>query len=337
MKEQFVDGKKLLRVIKEQIPTVTGEHVNKATLVMLESLDSDAQLLLADEFNKHSNYNKRVQSENIAHTFCADPSQQPILYHYTTLNALKAIVDSRSFLIGRYTDMNDKKEKKYAYSLCNSVLEKAGASQQELAVFNEDIATPNFDYYIMSLTKNKNSQALANYGDLALQFNNQDVQDQLATQITPPHFYKKLDPGDGLVYPLKVLYKQSEQLEYINTIMHAWLVAFRNRQRDFSDMIEIRNQVLRALEIYSQCFKDPILYQEEEIRFVVVKAISEQQMVLPDVSFHNKPKIKLKIKPSMIKAVIVSHKLESKMNEIRDILNSAGFNQTKVQLTDLPY
>lgn len=322
--------KKLYQVIKD-------DDLPPKMLEMLESLDIDAQRLLADHYDENSNYFCRVQPQKIAHAFVADPINEPFLYHYTNLNSLKAILHSHSFLIGRYSDMNDKSEKKYTYTLCENVLKKIGATSNELRVFNDDITNQFFDYYIMSLTYNKNSQALANYGDIAIQFKNQDIQDHLARKITPHYFYKKIYPGDGLVYPLKVLYDRKEQLEYISTIMNAWLTAFRNKERDYNDMIQIREEVLKALELYSQCFKNSLLYQEEEIRFVVVKRMDKDHHKMPDLYFNKKPKIKLDIDPSMISSVIVSHKLENKINDIQEILKSYGYKDTKVQVTDLLY
>lgn len=317
--------------------TIKDNNISHEMMEMLESLDINAQRLLADHYDENSNYYRRVQPVNIAYTFGIDPVKQPLLYHYTDLNSLKEIIKSHKFFIGRYADMNDKNEKKYTYNLFKNVLKKSGATNNELNVFNEDIAKPAFDYYIMSLTYNKNSQSLANYGDIAIQFRTQDIQTHLANKITPPYFYKELHPGDGLVYPLKVLYNRKEQLNYVNTIMKAWLTAFRNKDRDYFDMSQIRNEVLQALEIYSQCFKNPILYQEEEIRFVVVKVITEEQPIMPDLYFHDKPKIILPIEPDMIDTIIVSHNLEDKMNLITQLLSSYGFNNTKIKLTDLPY
>ena len=328
-RERFMD-QKLFQVVKD-------DNIPPKIMEMLERLDIDAQRLLADHYDENSSYYRRVQPENIAHTFGVDPVKYPLLYHYTDLNALKAIVQSRSFLIGRYTNMNDKNEKKYAYNLFKNVLHESGATSDELNVFNNDIDTPTFDYYIMSLTHNKNSQALSKYGDIAIQFKTQDIQDHLAAKITPSYFYKKLNPGDGLVYPLRVLYNHKEQLNYINTIMHAWLIAFRNRERDLPDMLQIRSEVLKALALYSQCFKNPILYQEEEIRFVVVKVITQDNTVMPDLYFHGKPKIVLPIEPNMIDTIIVSHNLEDQINDISQMLRSFGFNNTQVKLTDLPY
>lgn len=119
--------------------------------------------------------------------------------------------------------------------------------------------------------------------------------------------------------------------------MNAWLTAFRNRDRDLPDMLQIRSEVLKALALYSQCFKNSVLYQEEEIRFVVVKAITKKDTVIPDLYFHNRPKIILPVEPNMIDTIIVSHNLETQMNDIRRMLRSFGFNNTQVKLTALPY
>ena len=321
---------KLFQIIK-------NDNIPPKMMEMLNKLDSSAQHLLADHYDENSNYYHKVHPLEVAHTFVADPNKQPLLYHYTDLKSLKAIVKSRSFFIGRYTDMNDKSEKQYTYSLCKKILQKIGATSNELQVFNNDIANSFFDYYIMSLTYNKNSEALSRYGDIAIQFKNQDIQDHLAKKITPPYFYKGLKPGDGLVYPLKVLYDQKEQLEYIKTVMYAWLTAFRNKDFDPSDMFQIRGEILRALEIYSQCFKHSLLYQEEEIRFIVIKVMAQDHHVMPDLYFNGKPKIKLDIKPNMINTVIVSHRLEGEINNIHQMLQSYGFNNTNVRLTDLLY
>lgn len=314
-----------------------GDNIPPKMMLMLESLDDSAQRLLADHYDENSNYFRRVHPVKVAQKFGAMPDKHPLLYHYTSLNSLEAILRSRSFLIGRYTDMNDKSEKQYTYDLCRSALKEAGATDKELYEFNTDIANPIFDYYLMSLTDNKNSEALSIYGDVAIQFKNQSIQDHLARKITPSYFYKKLNPGDGLVYPLKVLYNKKEQLEYINTIMKAWLIALRNKDRDPYDMSQIKDESLKVLELYSQCFKNPLLYQEEEIRYVVIRSLSQEQHIMPDLYFNQKPKIKLDIEPNMINTVIVSHKLENKIDSIQKMVKAYGFNNTEVKLTDLLY
>ena len=321
---------KLSQVIK-------NDNIPPEMMDMLESLDNNAQRLLADHYDENSNYFRRAQPAKIAERFGGFPDKHPLLYHYTNLNSLEAILSSRSFFIGRYTDMNDKSEKQYTYDLCKSALKEAGASNKELQEFNNDISNPIFDYYLMSLTDNKNSEALSRYGDIAIQFKNQSIQDHLAIKHTPSYFYKRLDPGDGLVYPLKVLYDKKDQLEYVNTVMKAWLIAFRNKDRDPNDMSQIKNESLKALELYSQCFKNSLLYQEEEIRFVVIKRLSQEQHIMPDLYFNGKPKIKLDIEPNMIDTVIVSHKLEGKISSIQKMVQSYGFNNTEVKLTDLLY
>lgn len=45
----------------------------------------------------------------------------------------------------------------------------------------------------------------------------------------------------------------------------------------------------------------------------------------------------LDIKPNMINTVIVSHRLEGEINNIHQMLQSYGFNNTNVRLTDLLY
>ena len=102
-------------------------------------------------------------------------------------------------------------------------------------------------------------------------------------------------------------------------------------------MSQIKNESLKALELYSQCFKNSLLYQEEEIRFVVIKRLSQEQHIMPDLYFNGKPKIKLDIEPNMIDTVIVSHKLEGKISSIQKMVQSYGFNNTEVKLTDLLY
>lgn len=72
---------KLFQVVKDN-------NIPPKMMEMLESLDIDAQRLLADHYDENSNYYRRVQPENIAHTFGVDPIKHPLLYHYTDLNSL---------------------------------------------------------------------------------------------------------------------------------------------------------------------------------------------------------------------------------------------------------
>ena len=93
------------------------------------------------------------------------------------------------------------------------------------------------DVYVWSFSENDYSQALSNYGDIALGFDSQGIMEQLASYYSKGK--KTLDEytvGNAYVFPVKVEYDYEVQSKYIKALAHAWLVAHDNFKYDPDDM-----------------------------------------------------------------------------------------------------
>ena len=135
---------------------------------------------------------------------------------------------------------------------------------------------------------------------------------------------------------LKVEYDRDIQMEYIRPIAREWWYAYQNIDKDPDDMGNLIQICLGVTAILSICFKQPILRQEEEVRFVVMHAIEDNKLH-PDNYMNEKPVISAKIAPALLNKVIVTHKAKERQNEVKQILEENGFEKTEVKMTELPY
>ncbi|WP_235190474.1 MFS transporter [Leuconostoc mesenteroides] len=127
------------------------------------------------------------------------------------------------------------------------------------------------------------------------------------------------------------------------TLILAWLfisnkqVHHASGRVDFLGMLEIMQCSAQAMFLFALCFKNPDLYQEEEIRFVVVKINGKENDIEPEIIFNGKPVVSIEITPSLIKSVILSHEVFEQETNIRNILNQSNFTNTTIEKTRLPY
>lgn len=314
---------------------VDNPKVPLKTKFMIESLSESGKDVLNSFLDKNSSLYYHSQPQIICKKFWASPQIFPYLYHYTTLEGVKGILSSGTFRIGSQYHMNDRGEHIYVTGFAKQILISLKASQNEIETFLKWYGGEIFDIYIWSFTKNDHSQALMTYGDYALEFNNQEIQTNLSKFLNPnvndPFRFKK---GNSYVFPLKVEYDRSCQEEYLKPIMAAYLKAYRNLRADPDDMKEIIYNCFRALSLFSICFKNPNLYQEEEIRFVVLK-INNDNRLHPDKVVNGKPVILFPFDLKMIKSVIYSWQVED-LRPIKSILQEYHLSN-RLERTKLPY
>lgn len=306
---------------------------------ILKHLNSNGQLALLQYLNEQSDFQKHSNPYLIAKKFYADPNINKNIYHYTSIDSLKNILLKRQFFVGSINDMNDPMEIKYTYSLALRELKKLGASAEEINTFKDDSKVPIFDTYIWSFTYNDHSQALQNYGEIALEFNTQKVQEVLANRYTNPEF-ENMQSGNGYVFSINVEYDLKTQEDYIMPVIIEWLRAYRGlRFNETIDLAkEIRMQCLQALFLFSICFKREKYEQEQEIRFVIARLTHDNDFQ-NDLSFNGSPKSIADISPDMLNGIVVTHKnhADRKIDYLRHLLDKQGFNKTKVRLTSLDY
>ncbi len=314
-----------------------SSKIPEAIRKMIDNLDEDGKTALNDFYDENSDFNRHAKPDLIAHRFYPDEKGVTDLYHYTTVDSLKKIVFSKTFYFGSIHSMNDKKEVDYTYELGKKELENLGANSTEINEFFASRKKLPWDQYIWSFSANKNSMALQNYGEIALSFNRQKIQENLSKRFSiGANSFSDFDVGNGFVFPLKVEYNKENQLEYINPVAREWLYAYRNLNKDPYDMLEIMKHSMGALFLFSLCFKNPCLYQEEEIRFVVLK-INDNNDINPEKVINNRPFISCDFNPELLRSIVLSHKAYTRENSIRKILDQSGFSTTKIEHTQLPY
>lgn len=194
-----------------------------------------------------------------------------------------------------------------------------------------------FDIYVWCFSENDHSQSLLNYGELALGFKSKDVMDKLALNFSEGA--RTLDDfveGNAYVFPLQVEYDLKIQTEYIKIIAKMWLAAFKNRDKDPYDMGEIISTCLQVIYLFSLCFKNPYLRQEEEIRYLIIN-INNSSDFKPDFRLEGKPFVSFNLSSDMLRKVILSKKNLPRIEEAKLILQEQGFDMTQVESTKLPY
>lgn len=320
--------------------SISEEMVN-----MVNSLPETGKEALNNYFDPESAFQKHSQDGHIVYQFAinTERGQYDDLYHYTTVDSLKKILESKKWLIKQKDFMNDPKEFSYTVDLGLDILRKLGATNDERNIFTQSIGISPFgDTYIWSFSCNRNSQTLfGNYSGskdgVALRFSVHDIQVALATHFshgkTDPN---KLTYGDAYVAPLKVVYDKNIQLEYMEPVIKEWLLAVRNLAQDPDDMNVIVIQCLSAIGLFGLCFKNPLLRQEEEIRFVIINKNKDNQRH-PELQSNGVPFVQCEISDILIKEAVLQTGNKVSTNVLKNIVTNLGFSGIKISKSDLPY
>lgn len=337
--QKYVNIDGMCNLIGNQGATAIYAVIQEKVRDELSNINNDGIQSLKDYVDMNSGFQKHSLGENIARRFDVNPLKVDTIYHYTDISVLKKLVDSKQFYMGSVYHMNDPLEIKYTYNRSKKLLKKMGTSEKEVNAFDADSKVSIFDSYIWSFSANKNNQALNNYGEISIGVDVQKLQNHLANRNTNLYF-ENMHEGNGYTFPLFVEYGERIQDEYLNAVLREWLQVYRGLRNTSMNRIsnDIGFECIQALFLYSLCFKRHLLYQEEEIRFVVEK-ITLSGNLQPDTTFNKKPVIVTDFTPDMISSIIVSHKngADKRIKEIRDYLDLHGFHKTSVILTDMPY
>ena len=239
---------------------------------MLESLPEEGQQALVAMYDENSDLKKYGSPDNIAKDFLVDDAA--VLCHYTEFGNLSSILENKKFWIKSKSYMNDPKEFLYTYELGEKLLRNLGATEDEICEFSKVTKQVNFDVYIWSFSENVNSQALwGNYGNkkgIAIKMNQKNIMRNLASHFAKgKSSLRKYKEGNGYVFPVKVLYNIAEQKERLSAILLQYLNAVRSFKFDPVDMNQIILECLSVLTLYALILKNPLLYQEEEVRFII--------------------------------------------------------------------
>lgn len=299
-----------------------SKDVPRNTKEMVLSMNKDGLQLLNDCYDVNSKFYRSVQPEIIARQFYADPKVVKNLYHYTNVEAFEKIIVSKQFLIGSIHYMNDTNEVKYVYGLMESELKNLNAPEDVVSIIKRLNTELPYDTYVWSFSENNYSQALSNYGELALGFENSEIMRNLGEYYSRGR--STLDEytiGNAYVFPLKVEYNLQIQLDYIKELARAWIVAHDNIKYDSPDMSEVILGIVQALYFFSLFFKNPYLRQEEEIRYII-QNINSDSSLNPETQMNDKPFAVCKMTSEMLKEVIINRDNADKKLKLKPIEKS---------------
>lgn len=273
-----------------------------------------------------------IDDKNIVALGQCDFKENPYLCHYTQIESLKKILESKIFYIGSAYQMNDKTEHSYVYDLAKAILVTMGIKEECIESFVDEVNSAIFDYYIWSFSANEDSQALNHYGNVALKFRTEKIYQSLTQKFCPLDL-KSASSNDALVMPLKVCYNIESQVAILNILMCKYVASLCLPKKESHD---IKMEVLTHFAMLSTFFKDPLYYQEEEIRLVLLKT-SNDNKPHPEKIINDKRKLIANITPDTLEEIRVFKDAENRIPEIKTFLSNSEFNNVKVELTRLGY
>lgn len=307
---------------------------------IIDGMTLNGKLALSKYIYIGSDFWKYACIPNNVVDFGVDTRADMKLYHYTTNESFEKILSSKYFRIKSYKYMNDINEFKWASKIAVEYLSSIGANGEEIESFESKVKNPPYEYcYIWSFTQNNDSQNLFNtYGGksgLALEFSLQNLMYKLA--ILNSHGKNTLDDlsyGDAYVFPMYVEYNKEKQKEYIYHVVHEWLMAYRSFDEAPSYMDEIMLICEKNMFLFNICFKNPLLYQEEEVRFLIIKIGEEKKLI--DIEVDGVDYTKCPIDTDMINTVKIQTGNNINKYDIQQLLLKYHIN-AKIIKSELPY
>ncbi|MCW4399794.1 hypothetical protein LDJ81_12470 [Lentilactobacillus parabuchneri] len=322
----------LSELLKGKIPPETKK--------MILNLDSHGKQAIVDYYNENSDFHQHADISNNVYKFGVNTDIHTKIYHYTTFSSLKQILSSKYFRLKPSDLMNDPNDFRWASKLGKDILADNGANNTEIDKYEGMINSQPFkDSYVWSFTENGESQALFNvYGNkegLSLEFDLPDVMRILATHNAHgKESLKDFTDGDAYTFPLKIEYNKTIQEQYIKPVVLEWLAAFRSYEKDPIDMKEIMLNCSQNMFLFNMAFKDPLLYQEEEIRFVVLR-ISQLERD-PELIIRGVPYTICELTNDLIKSIKIQTGNSLKINEASSSIKKLGYN-IEILNSALPY
>ncbi|TPR38713.1 hypothetical protein DY130_07390, partial [Apilactobacillus micheneri] len=198
----------------------SNEDIPYEIIETVSSLSEEGKQLLNDYYDEDSYFFRTFNFNDFINTFYASPSLYPVLYHYTNLNALKGITDSKKLIINSAYKMNDDKEIIYSKNIALDIFKKYSDNHKEFYDFKKRLNESPDSLYIMSFTNNSHSQALSHYGNISIGMNNQEIQNCFGK--AGAHGKDSLyDYGynDFYAFPLKVNYDYDYQYNMIDNLV----------------------------------------------------------------------------------------------------------------------
>lgn len=286
-------------------------------------------------FKKDPRTYKYLSPLSYMYRFSYDVTDRHTLYHYLPSKDLKSIIDSQTFLVGEQINMNDPEEGKYTWDLALERLKKLKAAPKVISAFNKLKSMTVYSHiFIWSFTRNGAASGMEKYGDVAFGVDSMKIDLDLKKRMVNDY------PFSYCV--VKVCYTRQVQNEYINGLMRI----FKQAVEDNNVVLEV--YIYTVLAFYSVVFKNPILSDEKEIRYIILEFKTTDQIKSNFIyeTLNRKLKFMAPITPQNLKVIIVNHMMRfyseydtiaDEINDMKNFLKKRGFNNTKVKKTKRPY
>ena len=241
------------------------------------------------------------------------------IYHYTSPNGLKGIIEDGAIWFSDMRFLNDSSELTYIYKLAFKVVTESPiyTDLQDIirnicnyiytsgcySVNNEEII-PLDTFYLASFSKDPDNLNLWNYYTKS--------KDSLGYNIC-------IDTKNSLLFSSsqefiygEVIYKTSEQEELLKRCFEKY-ISFIN-QNDYTKYNGIiQESIIRTLEIYNLFFKPEAYEAEKEYRFVIWNYNGQQNLNYRINSGIFIPYIPVELKKDAIKSICISPSKEQEL------------------------
>lgn len=278
------------------------------------------------------------------------------LFHYTSGQVLKSIIDNKELWITKSEFLNDKDEIKYAIEVLFKIIddftdENPSVEEQVFKLWiKQSLETQNFtiDAYILSLSTNEDSNLLwSNYAEnegYNIGFNYKDLFCALTNNVETK-YGKQLG-----IFPYLVIYdpKKHEELlrkEVIN-LYKIYLYAYNSDKDKENIYYKYSGKTLTNILIYSSFFKAKCFSQEEEFRMAILTMDNDIKKIKYECRLSNGvfiPYIKLPIIDESgnlpIKSITIGPKnnLDIAEDGLRYFLDMNGLDDVNINRSQIPY
>lgn len=300
-------------------------------------------------------------NDSLPHYYKCKNGEKQILYHYTSGEGLKSIIENKSLWITKSNFLNDKGEMKYTFKLMLNIIEElmsVNPTEMEWEFFKfieKGIEEEMFsvDAYGLSLSINNDSNLLwSNYAKndgYNIGFKYPEIH-----QVLEKNCNKILDTG--VVVSNRIIYDENEQRQLLTKEIYNLYKVYEycknNDELDF--FCKYCNKSRTNIFFHSVFFKAKYFEQEEEFRVVIVynKDKREENLKHIECRFSNGifiPYIELpivdvdnnKIDSACLKSITIGPKnnLDIAKDGLRYFLNLHNLSKEDVEIkkSQIPY
>ncbi len=269
------------------------------------------------------------------------------IYHYTSPNGLKGIVEDAAIWFSDMRFLNDSSELTYIYKLAFKVVTENPiyTDLQDIirnicnyiytsgcySVNNEEII-PLDTFYLASFSKDPDNLNLWNYYTKS--------QNSLGYNICiDTNNSLILNSNQEIIYG-EVIYKTSEQEELLKKCFEKYISFINQNQNNYTKYEGlIQESIVRTLEIYNLFFKPEAYEAEKEYRFVIWNYNGQENIKYRINNGVFIPYIPVKLKKDAIKSICISPSKEQDLAKTgleSFILQSNRFMTADIKKSAIP-